>query len=149
MSNALLRLANWLDDYYPRLLALVWAMWAAATAASYIDTTPTQLDIADRLVPGPLWIVWAAVAVCLFVGALVPPHLGGKVARFGRLLRVVGISVTSMLLIMWTLSFIDDGGRSVVTAKNYATLFAMAGFTSYILGRDRGPDDPTSRGENV
>ena len=149
MSNALLRIANWLDNYYPRLLALVWAGWGAATAASYVDTTPVQLTLADRLIPGPLWVGWVVAAVCLFVGALVPPHFGGKVAYIGRLLRVVGIMLTSMLLILWTLSFIDDGGRSVVSAKNYATLFAMAGFTSYILGRDRGPDDPTSRGENV
>ena len=149
MTNALLRIANWLDDYYPRLLALVWAGWGAATAASYVDTTPPQLDIADRIVPGPLWIMWVLSAVCLFIGALVPPHLGTKVALVGRVLRVGGISIIAMLLVVWTLSFIDDGGRSVVTAKNYAVLFAMAGFTSYILGRDRGPDDPTSRGEDV
>lgn len=149
MTNALLRIANWLTDYYPRLLALVWAGWVAATALAYGDTTPEQLSMVDRLIPGPLWIMWVLSAGCLFIGALVPPHLGTKVARIGRFLRVVGISITSMLLIMWTFSFILDGGRSWVSAKNYAILFAMACFTSFILGRDRGPDDQTSRGENV
>lgn len=149
MSNALLRLANWLTDYYPRLLALVWAGWVVATAAAYGGTTPEQLVLADRFIPGPLWATWLVAALCLFIGAVTPPHLGTKVARIGRFLRVVGISITSMLLIMWTFSFIADGGRSWVSAKNYAILFAMACFTSYILGRDRGPDDQTSRGEAV
>lgn len=149
MTNALLRLANWLDDYYPRLLALVWAGWGAATAVSYLDTAPPQLDIAERLIPGPLWIMWVVSAVCLFIGALVPPHLGAKVARIGRFLRVVGISIVAMLLIVWSVSFLFDGGRGWVSAKNYATLFAMSCFTSYLLGRDRGPDDQTSRGETV
>lgn len=149
MSNALLRIANWLTDYYPRLLALVWAGWVAATALAYGDTTPEQLSMVDRLIPGPLWVTWVVAATCLFVGATTPPNLGTKVARIGRFLRVVGISITSMLLIMWTFSFILDGGRSWVSAKNYAILFAMACFTSFILGRDRGPDDQTSRGEAV
>lgn len=149
MSNALLRIANWLTDYYPRLLALVWAGWLAATALAYGDTTPEQLTMVDRLIPGPLWVTWVVAAMCLFVGALTPPNLGSKVAHIGRVIRVVGISITSMLLVMWTFSFILDGGRSWVSAKNYALLFAMACFTSYILGRDRGPDDQASRGENV
>lgn len=149
MSNVLLRLANWLDDYYPRLLALVWVGWGASTAVAYIDTTPKQLIMVEQVLPGPLWIMWVLSAVCLFIGALVPPHLGTKAARVGRVLRVMGISIIAMLLIVWTLSFMDYGGRGWVSARNYATLFAMSCFTSYLLGRDRGYDDQTSRGENV
>lgn len=149
MSNALLRIANWLTDYYPRLLALVWAGWGAATSVAYGATTPEQLGLADRLIPGSLGTAWLVASLCLFVGAVTPPNLGGKVARFGRLLRVVGISITSMLLVMWTLAFLADGGRSWVSAKNYAILFAMAWFTSYILGRDRGPDYRAPGGEAV
>lgn len=149
MSNVLLRLANWLDDYYPRLLALVWVGWGAATAVAYIDTTPEQLIMVDRVIPGPLWIMWVVAATCLFIGALVPPHLGTKAARVGRGLRVVGISIIAMLLIVWTLSFVDYGGRGWVSARNYAALFAMSCFTSYLLGRDLVYDGQTSRGDNV
>lgn len=138
MYGLLLTVSNLLTLYYPRLLSLAWGGWAFSMVLSYMDTTPKQLALVDMVIPGPLWATWATTAVLLIAGALIPPHLGHRAALIGRVFRLVGISIVSMLLIVWLLAFLDDGGRGWVSAKNYAMLFVLSGFTSYQLGRDRG-----------
>lgn len=47
------KITGWVQRWLPRLLALVWAAWAAATAVAYIDMVPQQLAAVDGAISAP------------------------------------------------------------------------------------------------
>lgn len=131
---------SWVAPLAPRLLAAVWATWAAATGYAYRDGAPVQLATVEDILPVPLTVVWYAAAVALLAGALVPPQAGHRWTRLGSHLRGAGLVAVVALLGIWAAEFYTTGvERGWVTGKNYV-LLALAGLThAWWIGRDRAP----------
>ena len=119
----------------PRVLSAFWAAWAWLAAAAYWGTTPSQLDPVARLVPGQhIFLVWVATAMVLTVGAVC------RHRTIGRWARIVGLIITTWLLIAWATAYIyqgiHEGSRMWVSGKNYAFLALAAMATSPVIGRN-------------
>ena len=119
----------------PRVLSAFWAAWAWFAAAAYWGTTPTQLDPVARLVPGDhIFLVWVFTAMVLTVGAVC------RHRTIGRWARIVGLIITTWLLIAWATAYIYQGvteqSRMWVSGKNYAFLALAAMAASPVMGRN-------------
>ena len=131
------KVVGWAHLYLPRLLAVMWAGWAAATAGAYVDLVPKQLDVVDSVIPMPVWAVWVAAAVALVLGALVPSGAPGRLQERARWLRIFGMVLISAELVIWTAAFFADQPRGWVSGKNYLMLAVMALFSTWTIARDR------------
>lgn len=119
----------------PRVLSAFWAAWAWLAAAAYWGTTPTQLDPVARLVPGQhIFLGWVVTAAVLTLGAVCRHPV------IGRWARIVGLIITTWLLLAWATAYIyegvAEGTRMWVSGKNYGFLAAAAMAASPIMGRD-------------
>lgn len=118
-----------------RLLAIGWAVWAASTAWAYADTTPEVLQNVEILLRTPIWAVWAAAAMLLLLGVMVPPSTRTWVQHTGTVLRGSGMALAAGLLFLWGAEFYtSDMERGWVSGKNYLWLGALALASSYLVG---------------
>lgn len=130
--------------FNPRLIATVWAVYAAATSYGYYGHSVTALTPVEAALPaGSPALAWAAASLLLAIGAATSPR--GKWAALGRVSRTAGIAICGALLTMWASSYaidaIYDGSRMWVSAKNYLLLAITAAASATVMGRNR------SRGE--
>ena len=121
----------------PRIIALYWVKWATQTAVAYLDLVPKQLAWVDSFTPIPLWSWWAACAVLLFLGAIVPPCAGPKAQDIARYLRVAGVGLIALALCVWTIVFYAEQPRGWVSGKNYELIFLAAAASAWALGRNQ------------
>lgn len=120
----------------PRILSLLWATWAIATAAAYAHHVPPQLIGVDDAVNVKLWVVWLTAALLLIMGALAPNRSAREILEAARITRIIGISLIVALLITWTVTFSLEGGRGWVTGKNYALLAALSAYSAWTIARN-------------
>ena len=119
----------------PRLLALLWAVYAASRALAYVDTSPRQLDAVSSLVP--LWLPWAVVALMLVLGGCVPARADACPRIAARSLRQWGMTGCFALLLMWGGAFIvSDFARGWVTAGSYVMLAVFALVSGFFASRE-------------
>ena len=128
----------------PRWLSLGWSIWAMTACLSYLGTEPSALDPVSNLIPGmSLALMWALVALVLFVGAVLPPR-AGAVGRISLYARLVGVVVLAALLAAWGATYLVDsamqgGGRMWVSGKNYAALAIAATASAAHIARHKAP----------
>lgn len=120
----------------PRIIALVWAKWAAQTTLAYIDLVPDQLHWVESSTPVPLWSWWAGCAVLLTLGAIVPPQAGPKAQDIARGMRVAGVGLIALALCVWAIVFYAEQPRGWVSGKNYAMIFYAAAASAWFVGRN-------------
>lgn len=120
----------------PRILAVVWGIWCAATGVAYVHHVPQQLEAVDSAVGAPVWGIWATSATLLIVGSLAPGASPPQVQNISRWARIIGMTIACAMLILWSVAFFIDEPRGWVSAKNYALLGVMAMVTSWIIARD-------------
>lgn len=120
----------------PRLLAVIWGVWAVGTAIAYIDHVPPQLAVIDGAVMAPVWGIWAISATLLIVGAVAPNSAPPVVQNVSRWARATGLAIVAAMLLLWAGAFFMDQPRGWVSGKNYALLGAMAMVSSWIIARD-------------
>ena len=128
---------EYVQRYLPRLLAVAWAVWAAATAVAYIGNVPPQLEAVDGATLTPVWLLWSIAATALVVGVLVPTHASGTANDVARWLRIAGMMIISAELVIWSAAFFTDEPRGWVSGKNYLMLAVMALFSTWTIARDR------------
>ena len=127
----------WVQRYLPRLLALAWAAWAAATAVAYVGMVPQQLEAVDGAINAPVWSLWAIAAAALVLGVLVPSRASSRAHDVARWLRITGMTIITAELVVWTAAFFVDPPRGWVSGKNYAMLMLMALFSTWTIARDK------------
>ncbi|WP_313546380.1 hypothetical protein [Corynebacterium sp.] len=110
---------EWLAGKQAIIMVLGWAVWDAATAVAYLDTSPPQLQTVESILHIPIWVVWAAVTALLVVGAFIPVKRGERWLDVAVWLRGVGLFLTAALLGGWAVEFILADGRGWVSGKNY------------------------------
>lgn len=125
--------------FSPRAVAAAWAIFATVTAISYHGASVDALSPVEAIIPaGSPMLAWSVAAVLLAAGAVVPPS--PRLARIGRLTRIIGVSIVAALLTMWAASFaidaVSEGSRMWVSAKNYVMLAAGAMVSGAIMGRN-------------
>lgn len=130
-------LTGWVQRYLPRLLATVWAVWSAATAVAYVDMVPKQLEAVDDVIPLPVWTVWAAAAVLLALGVLVPSMVSDRSQEVARWMRIIGMTIIAAELVIWSVAFFVEQPRGWVSGKNYLLLAVLALFSTWTIARDR------------
>ena len=136
-----MRLDIWgvrLRRWKPRIIALIWAAYAALTSMAYMGARPEQLEVPRTILPVSLWAAWATAGVLLALGALAPPTAGPRLRRAARILRISGLALIAALLTMWTEAYLGYGDRGWVSGKNYLALLVAAGFSAVIAGQDGG-----------
>lgn len=129
--------SGYVQRYLPRLLAIAWAAWAAATAVAYVDRVPPQLEAVDGAISAPVWVLWAVAATALVAGVLAPSHAPARAQSVARWLRIGGMVIITAELVVWTAAFFVDEPRGWVSGKNYAMLLAMSLFCTWTIARDR------------
>ena len=124
---------EWLASKLAISICLLWAIWDAATAVAYIDSSPPQLQRVENILHMPIWVVWAVATACLVVGVLIP------IKRFRELAiwtRGIGMVLSVILLALWGLEFIfSDAERGWVSGKNYLMLAVNGLFFGYLVSR--------------
>lgn len=131
------KITGWVQRWLPRLLALVWAAWAAVTAVAYIDMVPQQLAAVDGAISAPVWLLWAIAATLLVAGVLVPSCAPDAAHTIARWSRITGMTIITAELVVWTAAFFVDEPRGWVSGKNYAMLLGMALFCTWTIARDK------------
>ena len=126
------RLKRWL----PRILTLIWALWCVATAVAYVHHVPEQLQTVDGAVKAPVWGIWATAAILLTVGALAPSTAPQHLQNTARWARIIGMTITCAMLILWAVAFCVAEPRGWVSGKNYALLAIMALVATWPIARD-------------
>lgn len=137
MPNKWAQTREYVQRYLPRLLAVAWAVWAAATAVAYMDKVPPQLEAVDGATLTPVWLLWSIAATALVVGVLVPTRASSTANDVARWMRIAGMMIISAELVIWSAAFFTDEPRGWVTGKNYLMLAAMALFSTWTIARDR------------
>lgn len=140
-----MRLDIWggrLRRWRPRIIALIWAAYAALTSMAYMGARPEQLEVPRTILPVSLWAAWATAATLLTLGAVFPPTASPRLRRIARILRISGLALIAALLTMWTEAYLGYGDRGWVSGKNYLTLLVAAGFSAVIAGQDGGEPWP-------
>lgn len=127
---------RWVQRYLPRLLAIAWAVWAAATATAYVDKVPPQLEAVDGAINAPVWALWTVAAGALVAGVLAPSAASSRAQNIARWLRIIGMGIITAELVIWTAAFFVDQPRGWVSGKNYAMLALMALFCTWTIARD-------------
>ena len=120
----------------PRLLAVIWGVWAIGTAIAYVDHVPPQLAVIDGAVAAPVWGIWATSATLLIIGAVAPNSAPPMVQNLSRWARITGLAIVAAMLLLWAGAFFMDHPRGWVSGKNYALLGVMAMVSSWIIARD-------------
>lgn len=124
---------DWLASKLAIAICLLWAIWDAATAVAYIDSSPPQLQRVENILHMPIWVVWAVATAFLVVGALIPAKRFREVAIWTR---GIGMAASSALLALWGLEFIfSDAERGWVSGKNYLMLGVNGLFFGYLVSR--------------
>lgn len=131
------KITGWVQRYLPRMLALAWAAWAAATTVAYLDKVPPQLEAVDGAISAPVWLLWAVAAVLLVAGVLVPSPAPDTAHAIARWSRITGMTIITAELVVWTAAFFVDQPRGWVSGKNYAMLLVMALFCTWTIARDK------------
>lgn len=120
----------------PRIIAGVWCAWSWSMVLAYIGGAPRQLISLEESIPLQLWILWFIAAVFLTLGTALP--LRGRYQRVSRLARVNGLTLVTVMLLLWSVAFFTaDMSRGWVSAKNYLLLAFFSVFTSYFIARDK------------
>lgn len=131
------KVSGYVERYLPRLLAVAWAAWAAATAVAYVQLVPKQLEAVDGAIATPVWLLWAVAAVALLLGVLVPSRASARAKDWASWLRIIGMMIVTAELVIWTFAFFVDEPRGWVSGKNYAMLLVNALFSTWMIARDR------------
>lgn len=135
------RVLCWAQLAVPRVIALGWSAWAAATAVAYFDGAPPQLERLEETIRIiPIWGMWATAAVLMALGAVLPTISIGRLKDLAGWLRGGGLAITAGLLGLWAVEFfVADQDRGWVSGKNYMLLAAAALTHSWYVGRHRAP----------
>ncbi|MBK4162644.1 hypothetical protein [Corynebacterium macginleyi] len=97
---------------------------------AYIGGAPRQLISLEQSIPLQLWTLWFIAAVFLTLGTALP--LRGRYQRVSRLARVNGLTLVTVMLLLWSVAFFTaDMSRGWVSAKNYL-LLAFSAFSPRI-----------------
>lgn len=127
---------RWLAGHQAVIICLLWGIWDAATAVAYLDGAPQQLQTAERLLHMPIWVVWAAAATMLIIGALVPAGKGRIWMDAAIWLRGIGLAISAALLGVWSLEFFfAESERGWVSGKNYLLLTFVALHYGWMVSR--------------
>lgn len=121
----------------PRVLSILWAAWAAATAAAYADGTPPQLLPVDSVTPIPLSALWSIASGLLLAGVLVRTDAPPCAQNVARWLRLAGIALIVGLLIVWSFAFFFEAPRGWVSGKNYLLAAALGTINSWTIARNQ------------
>lgn len=140
------RLMSALRVAAPRVIALVWAAWAGATAYAYMGGAPPQLERIEAVLPFiEVWQLWAMSTVLLVVGSLIPGRAYSKLQDLSGWLRIIGLATIAGLLVMWAVEFFAaDASRGWVSGKNYILLALCALTHAWWIGRHRVPGGDAS-----
>ncbi|WP_042405683.1 hypothetical protein [Corynebacterium jeddahense] len=130
-------MSGYVERYLPRLLAVAWAAWAAATAVAYVHLVPKQLEAVDGAIATPVWLLWAVAAVALLLGVLVPSRASDRATDWASWLRIIGMMIVTAELVIWSVAFFVDEPRGWVSGKNYAMLLVNALFSTWMIARER------------
>ncbi|WCZ37866.1 hypothetical protein [Corynebacterium jeddahense] len=131
------KVSGYVERYLPRLLAVAWAAWAAATAVAYVHLVPKQLEAVDGAIATPVWLLWAVAAVALLLGVLVPSRASDRATDWASWLRIIGMMIVTAELVIWSVAFFVDEPRGWVSGKNYAMLLVNALFSTWMIARER------------
>lgn len=139
------RLMSALRVAAPRVIALVWAAWSAATAYAYLGGAPPQLARVESVLPFiEVWHLWAMSTVLLIVGALIPGRVHSRLQDLAGWFRIIGLAMIAGLLAMWAVEFFTADARGWVSGKNYL-LLAMCTLThAWWIGKHRAPGGDAS-----
>ena len=117
-------------------ICLLWAIWDAATAVAYIDSSPPQLQRVENILHMPIWVVWAVATAFLVVGVLIPAKRSERFRELAIWTRGIGMALSAALLALWGLEFIfSDAERGWVSGKNYLMLADNGLFFGYLVSR--------------
>lgn len=126
----------WLKGRIAVWVCLLWFIWDALTALSYIDSSPPQLQRIESWLSIPIWVVWSIAAGFLLVGILIPVKRSERMRDTAIVLRGIGMVMSSILLALWGMGFIfSDFERGWVTGKNYLMLAALGMISGYLVSR--------------
>lgn len=127
---------DWLASKLAISICLLWAIWDAATAVAYIDSSPPQLQRVENILHMPIWVVWAVATAFLVVGALIPAKRSERFREVAIWTRGIGMALSAALLALWGLEFIfSDTERGWVSGKNYLMLAVNGLFFGYLVSR--------------
>lgn len=138
--------------FSPRVLALLWAIYAGATSLGYVGKAVDALNPVEAVLPtGSPAAAWALATMLLLVGAVLPPT--GPPAKYGRMARLAGITLAGALLMMWATSYfidaVDNHNRMWVSAKNYLMLAISAFASATVMGRNNAIVEGTNGGDKL